>query len=104
MLGAWGSVSAAVMPKLVEYETAMVIETSSASKITTSGDHPCSYLATVLCRGGCVQEHRRQAGAEESRHLVTNNLGAAAPPRTSSKMKEKASSVSSRPWTSRRRT
>ncbi|MGM5031420.1 ABC transporter substrate-binding protein [Tardiphaga sp. 803_E3_N1_3] len=39
MLGAWGSsLTLAVMPKLVEYETAMVVETSSASKITTSGN------------------------------------------------------------------
>lgn len=39
MLGAWGSsLTLAVMPKLVEYETAMVVETSSAGKITTSGN------------------------------------------------------------------
>jgi branched-chain amino acid transport system substrate-binding protein len=39
MMGAWGSsLTLAVMPKLVEYETAMVVETSSASKITTSGN------------------------------------------------------------------
>jgi branched-chain amino acid transport system substrate-binding protein len=39
LLGAWGSsLTLAVMPKLVEYETAMVVETSSASKITTSGN------------------------------------------------------------------
>jgi branched-chain amino acid transport system substrate-binding protein len=39
MLGAWGSsLTLAVMPKLVEYETPMVVETSSASKITTSGN------------------------------------------------------------------
>jgi branched-chain amino acid transport system substrate-binding protein len=39
LLGAWGSsLTLAVMPKLTEYETPMVVETSSASKITTSGN------------------------------------------------------------------
>ncbi|MEH2474786.1 branched-chain amino acid transport system substrate-binding protein [Nitrobacteraceae bacterium AZCC 2161] len=39
MMGAWGSsLTLAVMPKLVEYEIPMVVETSSAGKITTSGN------------------------------------------------------------------
>src|SRR6201996_6214078 len=39
IMGAWGSsLTLAVMPKLVEYETPMVVETSSSSKITTSGN------------------------------------------------------------------
>lgn len=39
MMGAWGSsLTLAVMPKLMEYETAMIVETSSAGKITTSGN------------------------------------------------------------------
>ena len=39
MMGAWGSsLTLAVMPKLMEYETAMVVETSSSGKITTSGN------------------------------------------------------------------
>ena len=39
MMGAWGSsLTLAVMPKLMEYETPMVVETSSSSKITTSGN------------------------------------------------------------------
>jgi branched-chain amino acid transport system substrate-binding protein len=39
MMGAWGSsLTLAVMPKLVDYETPMIVETSSASKITTSGN------------------------------------------------------------------
>src|SRR6186713_1484437 len=39
MMGAWGSsLTLAVMPKLVEYEVPMVVETSSAGKITTSGN------------------------------------------------------------------
>src|ERR1700760_504492 len=39
LMGAWGSsLTLAVMPKLMEYETPMVVETSSSSKITTSGN------------------------------------------------------------------
>lgn len=39
MMGAWGSsLTLAVMPKLVDYETAMLVETSSSGKITTSGN------------------------------------------------------------------
>src|SRR3954452_10441935 len=39
MMGAWGSsLTLAVMPKLMEYETAMIVETSSVGKITTSGN------------------------------------------------------------------
>ena len=39
MMGAWGSsLTLAVMPKLVDYETPMVVETSSSGKITTSGN------------------------------------------------------------------
>src|SRR6266850_284825 len=39
MMGAWGSsLTLAVMPKLMEYETPMVVETSSSGKITTTGN------------------------------------------------------------------
>ncbi|MCP9627919.1 ABC transporter substrate-binding protein [Rhodopseudomonas palustris] len=39
MMGAWGSsLTLAVMPKLMEYEVPMVVETSSSGKITTSGN------------------------------------------------------------------
>ncbi len=39
MMGAWSStLTLAVMPKLMEYEVPMVVETSSSSKITTSGN------------------------------------------------------------------
>ncbi|WP_375457390.1 ABC transporter substrate-binding protein, partial [uncultured Methylobacterium sp.] len=37
MMGAWGSsLTLAVMPKLMDYETPMLVETSSSGKITTS--------------------------------------------------------------------
>ena len=39
MMGAWGSgFTLAVMPKLMEYKVPMLVETSSAGKITTSGN------------------------------------------------------------------
>ncbi|MCX4198126.1 ABC transporter substrate-binding protein [Methylobacterium organophilum] len=39
MMGAWGSsLTLAVMPKLSDYETPMLVETSSSGKITTSGN------------------------------------------------------------------
>ncbi len=39
MMGAWGSsLTLAVMPKLMDYEVAMLVETSSSGKITTSGN------------------------------------------------------------------
>ncbi len=39
MMGAWGSgLTLAIMPKLEEYKVAMVVETSSSGKITTSGN------------------------------------------------------------------
>src|SRR6266705_111022 len=39
MMGAWGSgFTLAVMPKLIEYKVPMVVETSSAGKITSSGN------------------------------------------------------------------
>src|ERR1700760_116616 len=39
MMGAWGSsLTLAVMPKLTDYETPMLVETSSSGKITTSGN------------------------------------------------------------------
>jgi branched-chain amino acid transport system substrate-binding protein len=39
MIGAWSStLTLAVMPKLMEYEVPMVVETSSSGKITTSGN------------------------------------------------------------------
>jgi len=39
MMGAWGSsLTLAVMPKLMDYQTPMVVETSSSGKITTTGN------------------------------------------------------------------
>jgi branched-chain amino acid transport system substrate-binding protein len=58
MMGAWGSsLTLAVMPKLMEYETPMVVETSSSGKITTSGNpfifriSPPSAIEAVAFKG-----------------------------------------------------
>src|SRR6201985_2177909 len=58
MMGAWGSsLTLAVMPKLVDYETPMIVETSSASKITTSGNpyvfriSPPSFVEAAAFKG-----------------------------------------------------
>jgi branched-chain amino acid transport system substrate-binding protein len=58
MMGAWGSsLTLAVMPKLMEYETPMVVETSSSGKITTSGNpyifriSPPSSVEAVAFKG-----------------------------------------------------
>jgi branched-chain amino acid transport system substrate-binding protein len=58
MMGAWGSsLTLAVMPKLMEYETPMVVETLSSGKITTSGNpfifriSPPSAIEAVAFKG-----------------------------------------------------
>jgi branched-chain amino acid transport system substrate-binding protein len=58
MMGAWGSsLTLAVMPKLMESETPMVVETSSSGKITTSGNpfifriSPPSAIEAVAFKG-----------------------------------------------------
>jgi branched-chain amino acid transport system substrate-binding protein len=58
MMGAWGSsLTLAVMPKLMEYETPMVVETSSSGKITNSGNpyifriSPPSAIEAVAFKG-----------------------------------------------------
>src|ERR1700744_2644191 len=58
IMGAWGSsLTLAVMPKLMEYETPMVVKTSSSGKITTSGNpyifriSPPSAVEAVAFKG-----------------------------------------------------
>src|SRR3989475_10694780 len=56
IMGAWGSgFTLAIMPKLMEYKVPMLVETSSAGKITTSGNpyifriSPPSAVEAVPC-------------------------------------------------------
>lgn len=87
LLGAWGSsLTLAVMPKLVEYETAMVVETSSASKITTSGNpyvfriHRPLLLKPLRSRTSSTSWRSRRWTSSSS-----TMTGAAAPPKTSAR-------------------
>ncbi len=69
LMGAWGSsLTLAVMPKLMEYKTPMVVETSSSGKITTTGN---PYIFRIsppsAIEAARVQGDRRQARTEEGR-------------------------------------
>ena len=83
MIGAWSSTyTLAVMPKLMEYKVPMVVETSSADKITTSGN---PYIFRISPTNGTEAKSFtrfvKQIGIKKADFLVVNNdwgLGAAA--------------------------
>jgi branched-chain amino acid transport system substrate-binding protein len=83
MMGAWSSTyTLAVMPKLMEYKVPMVVETSSADKITTSGN---PYIFRISPTNGMeAVNFARFVGPlniKKADFLVVNNdwgLGAAA--------------------------
>lgn len=83
MIGAWSSTyTLAVMPKLMEYKVPMVVETSSANKITTSGN---PYIFRISPTNGTeAQAFKRfvePLGIKKADFLVVNNdwgIGAAA--------------------------
>ena len=109
LMGAWGSsLTLAVMPKLMEYETPMVVETSSSGKITTTGNpyifriSPPSAIEAAAFKGD-----RRQARTEEGRFpRHQQRLG----PRHRRRLQQDDEGEghhgrgSSRPWTRARRT
>ena len=82
LIGAWSStLTLAVMPKLMEYEVPMVVETSSSGKITTSGNpyifriSPTSEMEAKAFAGMV-----KKFGIKKADFLATNNdfgLGAA---------------------------
>lgn len=82
MMGAWSSTyTLAVMPKLMEYEVPMVVETSSSGKITTSGNpwvfriSPTSEMEAIA-----FKEKIDAFGIKKANFLTVNNdwgLGAA---------------------------
>ena len=82
MMGAWSSTyTLAVMPKLMEYEVPMVVETSSSGKITTSGNpwvfriSPTSEMEAIA-----FKEEIDAFDIEKAHFLTVNNdwgLGAA---------------------------
>ena len=75
MMGAWSStLTLAVMPKLMEYEVPMLVETSSSGKITTSGNpwifriSPTSEMEAKAFAGNV-----RALGIKQADFLATNN-------------------------------
>jgi branched-chain amino acid transport system substrate-binding protein len=75
LIGAWSStLTLAVMPKLMEYEVPMVVETSSSGKITTSGNpfifriSPTSEMEAKAFAGMV-----KKFGIKKADFLATNN-------------------------------
>src|SRR6476659_5387818 len=75
LIGAWSStLTLAVMPKLMEYEGPMVVETSSSGKITTSGNpfifriSPTSEMEAKAFAGMV-----KKFGIKKADFLATNN-------------------------------
>jgi branched-chain amino acid transport system substrate-binding protein len=75
MMGAWSStLTLAVMPKLMEYQVPMLVETSSSGKITVSGNpyifriSPTSEMEAKAFAG-----YVKQLGIKKADFLATNN-------------------------------
>lgn len=82
MMGAWSStLTLAVMPKLMEYEVPMLVETSSSGKITTSGNPWIFRISpTSEMEARAFAPMTKSLGIKTAAFLSTNNdfgLGAA---------------------------
>ena len=75
MMGAWNSTyTLAVMPKLMEYGVPMVVETSSAGKITTSGNFWTFRIsATSAMEAAAMARHVKSFNIKKADFLVVNN-------------------------------
>src|SRR6186997_2866003 len=75
LMGAWGSsLTLAVMPKLMEYETPMVVETSSSGKITTTGNPYIFRISpTSEMEAKAFQPLAAKLGIKKADFLNTNN-------------------------------
>jgi branched-chain amino acid transport system substrate-binding protein len=75
MMGAWGSnLTLAVMPKLIEYEIPMVIETSSADKITVLGNpYVFRISAPASVEAEAFKDMVGKLGFKKVDFLVINN-------------------------------
>ncbi|MBS3651628.1 ABC transporter substrate-binding protein [Pseudaminobacter sp. 19-2017] len=75
MMGAWGSThTLAVMPKLMEYEVPMVVETSSSGKITTSGNPWVFRIApTSKMLAASFAPFVQKFGMKKAAFLAVNN-------------------------------
>jgi len=75
LMGAWSStLTLAVMPKLEEYKVAMLVETSSSGKITTSGNPYIFRIApTSEMEAKAFSSLVKPMGLKKANFLVTNN-------------------------------
>src|SRR5258706_3092613 len=78
MMGAWGSgFTLAIMPKLMEYKVPMLVETSSAGKITTSGNPYIFRISppSAVQAGACSQIVDRLKIGKADFLVVNNDCG-----------------------------
>src|SRR3954467_11563971 len=75
MMGAWSStLTLAVMPKLMEYEVPMLVETSSSGKITTSGNPYIFRISpTSEMEARAFTGFVKSLGIKKADFLATNN-------------------------------
>src|SRR5947207_4767480 len=75
MMGAWSStLTLAVMPKLMEYEVPMLVETSSSGKITTSGNPYIFRISpTSEMEARAFIPMVKSLGIKKADFLATNN-------------------------------
>ena len=75
MMGAWGSgFTLAIMPKLMEYKVPMLVETSSSSKITTSGNPYIFRIAPPSeVEAAVFAKIVKKIGIHKADFLVVNN-------------------------------
>src|SRR5690242_18078400 len=75
LMGAWSStLTLAVMPKLMEYEVPMVVETSSSGKITTSGNPYIFRISpTSEMEAKAFTPMVKKFGIKKADFLATNN-------------------------------
>src|SRR5262249_775531 len=96
LMGAWSStLTLAVMPKLMEYQVPMLVETSSSGKITTSGNpyiFPISPTAAIEAQAFAPMAKR--VGMKKAGFLGTNNdFGLGASQEFSKMLKESGAQV-----------
>jgi branched-chain amino acid transport system substrate-binding protein len=75
MMGAWSStLTLAVMPKLMEYQVPMLVETSSSGKITTSGNPYIFRISpTSEMEAKAFARYIKPLGIKKADFLATNN-------------------------------
>ena len=75
MMGAWSStLTLAVMPKLMEYQVPMLVETSSSGKITTSGNPYIFRISpTSEMEAKAFASYIKPLGIKKADFLATNN-------------------------------